>query len=200
MPVGNDVVDLNAPETRPGGVHPRFDTRVFTPDERGLIPCGPSADRIRWALWAAKESAFKAARQIQAAIRFIPRQFEVDLEGESRAEVTHDLAGRFAVRLEETAAWIHAVATPAHAVSRAAGARVAPLADLLPGIEASQAVRRLAVQAVSTALGLPERELRVVSTSRVPSIERKGEALPVDLSLSHHGRFVACAWKGRRGA
>jgi phosphopantetheinyl transferase (holo-ACP synthase) len=55
--VGNDVVDLRDPENQPEAIHPRFDDRVFTWAERARILAAGSPHRMRWVLWAAKESA-----------------------------------------------------------------------------------------------------------------------------------------------
>ena len=35
--LGNDVVDLGDPECREARLHPRFDARVFTPEERTAL-------------------------------------------------------------------------------------------------------------------------------------------------------------------
>ena len=62
--IGNDVVDLEDPETRPETFRPRFDERVFDPVERRAIAHDPRPHARRWAHWAAKEAAYKLARQL----------------------------------------------------------------------------------------------------------------------------------------
>ncbi len=64
MSIGNDVVDLSDPETRQQGLHPRFDERVFDPRERALLGDSDSPHVLRWAFWAAKESAYKALKRL----------------------------------------------------------------------------------------------------------------------------------------
>ena len=85
MLVGNDVVDLHDSESRPGALHPRFDVRVFTPDEREALSA--AAYPLRWTLWAAKESAYKVAKKLDPTVRFLPRDFVVGQIAEGRALV-----------------------------------------------------------------------------------------------------------------
>ena len=69
--------------------------------------------------------------------------------------------------------------------------------EWLSGIEASDpshapsdAVRDLARRDLAARFG---GGLSVAQRGRVPVLHRRGEPLPADLSLSHHGRFVAFA-------
>jgi phosphopantetheinyl transferase (holo-ACP synthase) len=197
LPVGNDVVDLRDGETRPGAVHPRFDLRVFTSEERALIAAARLPERLRWRLWAAKESAFKAARKLDAGLPFHPRRFAVRLLEDTRAEVTHRVAGPFHVWLEEARDWIHAVA--AHAGE--ARSRPPSAVEVLGGDEASPArlgerARELARRTIAPLLSVDSEHLAVVLHDRIPHLSREGSILPVDLSLSHHARVVACASAG----
>lgn len=59
---------------------------------------------------------------------------------------------------------------------------------------AGPAVRRLAKQAVGKIAGVDPQELEIASEGRLPRVQHKGAELAVDLSLSHHGRFVAVAF------
>lgn len=191
MPIGNDVVDLRDPEARPGSVHPRFDARVFTGEERRALEEGPAPERLRWTLWAAKESAFKAARKLDPDVRFLPRRFAVRMLGELRAEVRHGI-GRFHVWLEQARDWVHAVAAPAGEGRRPPGSRVERLGEDGPGPSAR--VRELALEVVAPLLPEEDVGARIVSRLGVPELWSGGRRLPLDLSLSHHGELVACSW------
>jgi phosphopantetheinyl transferase len=206
LPVGNDVVDLRDPENQPDAIHARFDERVFGPAERACIREADSPHRVRWALWAAKESAYKVARRMDARVHFSPRVFSVRISdpfpgrGRSiRAEVGH-AADRFQVDLQCTDDWIHAVATLSERIEESVRWKVdslTPLLDSAPDVrEASKQVRRLARSALASALSLVPSELVITAAARrVPHVWWRGRRLAVDLSLSHHGRFVACAWR-----
>ena len=77
--VGNDVVDLADAEAAPGACHSRFDTRVFGERERRQLEMADDPQRMRWILWAAKESAYKAARRCEPRVIFSPARAPVRL-------------------------------------------------------------------------------------------------------------------------
>jgi phosphopantetheinyl transferase (holo-ACP synthase) len=148
---------------------------------------------MRWSLWAAKESAFKALRKLDSQVRLIPRDFEVHLDGE-RAEVSHRL-GRFGVWLDHTDQWVHALAsqTGEKPEFRLDGDPSAYLGSDEEGLR--RRVRRLASSALGGLLEIAPSEIEIVFVDRVPQAQRQGQPLPFDLSLSHDGRFVSCAWE-----
>lgn len=173
--VGNDVVDLQDPETR--SAHPRFASRIGAPQ-----------DEV-WLHFAAKEAAYKALHKIDPAIRPIPRRFVVDVaEGVVRA------AGHIVRFTSETSQdFVHVVAwtgSPERIVG-VAPAEGDPSAD----------VRRRLQAAVAERLGLDAADLEVERLPQPgawdglapPRLLLRGAALPLDISLSHHGRFVAWA-------
>jgi len=62
--LGNDVVDLLDAESQPETFRPRFDERVFTEAERSEIAKSSRPLALRWALWSAKEAAYKLAKAL----------------------------------------------------------------------------------------------------------------------------------------
>jgi hypothetical protein len=197
--IGNDVVDLGDADSRVGGHHPRFDHRVFAPSERDLIAVGPAGERVRWLLWAAKESAYKAARREDARVLFSPRGFVVRLTPGAGATV--DAGGRtFDVELRAGGEHVHAIAQARADEQAAVYSAVARLDDADEATP-SAAVRRLAVATLARVLGVPERDLAIDRDGRVPRLCIRGRPSPAALSLSHHGRFVAfaCRWPRGRG-
>ena len=195
MLIGNDVVDLHDPESRPGAIHNRFDARVFTFDERKALSDSASAHELRWTLWAAKESAYKVAKKLDPAVRFLPRDFVVRRITEGRAVVMHE-TGPFDVRLRRTDEWVGAVATLTAAnapwTHRPITAGIERLE--VPGADPSQTVRELACAALALRMNLPPGQVLIAAARGIPVASWRNRRLPVDLSLSHHGRFVAWAW------
>ncbi len=198
------MVDLRDPENQPEAIHVRFDERVFTWGERARILAAASPHRMRWVLWAAKESAYKVARKIDPRVCFSPRAFVVRLPGVEigarqalLAEVSHAV-GRFQVRLEGTDEWVHAVASVSGAgVSRARWElrSLGRAARRVHGLEARARVRQLARSALATTLSIVPSDIVIAAAAkRVPRVWWRGRRLAIDLSFSHHGRFVACAW------
>ena len=193
MSVGNDVVDLADVESRLHGLHPRWAERVFAASERAELDASPTSERHRlhWALWAAKESAYKARKRNHREAVFSPGEFVVDLpplpaaDGIAAGRVVHR-GEEFALEMRFDAAWVHAVATSADERSARAFSRV----ERARG-EAGRAVRQLAVAGIGAALGLDPGRLEIAG--RPPVVLDRSHPMDVILSLSHHGRFLAFA-------
>ncbi len=212
MLVGNDVVDLHDRWSQPGRIHRRFDSRAFTAGEAAGILASRAAHRLRWSMWAAKESAFKVAKKLDDGTRFFPREFAVRMISDARAEVSHRV-GRFSVWLDQAEGWLHAVAAPladrptdgSFGPRSGAGdspprgtqarlARVRAERSAGPDDGPSFEVRELTRAGVGSLLGICPTEIEVASEGGIPVLHWQQRRLPLDLSLSHHGRFIACAW------
>jgi phosphopantetheinyl transferase (holo-ACP synthase) len=187
--IGNDVVDLGDPESGAEALHPRFDGRVFDGTERILIEASLHPERTRWLLWSAKESAYKAARKEDPGTVFSPVRFVVRIEGEARASVAVG-ARRFHVDLVAQVDHVHGVARGARDPS---GAVSTALAKLPERSGWNEAVRRLAIATLSPLLGVEPEHLAIHRDGRIPTLWIRGTRSAADLSLSHHGRFVAFA-------
>ncbi|TFG62533.1 MAG: 4-phosphopantetheinyl transferase family protein [Gemmatimonadales bacterium] len=195
LPVGNDVVDLQDPGNQPDAIHPGFDRRVFSESELRLIEAASTdSDRhvVRWTLWAAKESVFKLIQQCDESISFRPRAFAVRIEASDLAEVTYE-GSVYPVDLDISKQRLHAVArTPETDVTPVSGVdRPNPIPT--PST-ASSLVRAQAVRAIGEHLGIAPEEIAI--EGKIPRATRNGRRLPVDISLSHHGRYVAHAVLG----
>jgi phosphopantetheinyl transferase (holo-ACP synthase) len=187
--VGNDVVDLADPEVCFGPAHPRFDARVFAPLEREALRASGEPNRLRWMLWAAKEAAYKLLKKRDPKLVFSPVRFVAALDGSLRGEVVHE-GCTLRVSLRSDADALHAIATDdasdAGRVLSAVGAASEPF-------DPSTAARALAVRTLAERLGVPGAAFRFGRRARIPTLEVEALDAPLDLSLSHHGRFVAFA-------
>jgi 4'-phosphopantetheinyl transferase superfamily len=189
--VGNDVVDLADPETRLSGLHPRFDERVFCVAERAALEASRSRHLLHWALWAAKESAYKAQKRLEPETVFSPKEFEVELsplpaaDGAAVGRVVHR-GDVFDLKVRLVGAVVHAVATS----EDEADARVLWTTEDAQG-DPGVAARRLAASSIGSALGLDPADLRIVG--RPPVATFRDRRFELGVSLSHHGRFVAFA-------
>lgn len=197
MSLGNDVVDLGYPEARLDGLHPRFAERVFTPAEREALEASADRQLLHWALWAAKESAYKALARACPRAVFAPRTFEVDLPAPPSGaaavvgRVRH--GGRsFTLEVTRQGDALHALAWHDAGGIPGGGAPLweVAIADGEPGA----AVRRLAARAIGSMLGPDHEPIRIVG--RPPVAVGSTGPLDVVVSLSHHGRFVAVAAAG----
>jgi phosphopantetheinyl transferase (holo-ACP synthase) len=195
--LGNDVVDLADAEARLEGLHPRFEQRAFTAAERAALADSPHRQRLHWALWAAKESAYKALKQLDPSLAFSPRELEVTLGpetgGDERQGARELASGRVVRGSLELDLEVQFSGESVHAIARR---RIPAAAGILSAVEAaredaSAAVRRLATSAIGAALGIAPGQLRI--SGRPPLVWRGDDRLDLSLSVSHHGRFVAFA-------
>ena len=189
--LGNDLVDLADPESLPGSLHPRFDARVFDTSERAGIG-GPGGDVLRWVLWAAKESAYKAVRRLDPGTIFSPRRFGVRLRKAGAKRWVGRV--RHANRLCRVDARVRG--TRVHAVALVEGRTASDLivgAAGTAGPAPSQAVRDLARARLAEWLAEDAGDVGFGRRGRVPCVRVRGRTLPVILSFSHHGRYVGFA-------
>jgi len=191
--LGNDVVDPADPEARAGSVHPRFDARVFDAVETAALRRS-GASGLRWVLWAAKEGAYKAARQLDRRTLFSPRRFAVRLveaePGRWRGRVQHG-SGSYSAAVRVSDSRVHAVVIAAD-VPRPATDLIA-VASRCAGDRPSQSVRQLARARLASWLGAEPSSLEFGRSGRAPCLQVDGERLPIALSFSHHGSQVGFA-------
>ena len=188
--VGNDVVDLADRSVAAGPRHPRFDARVFAPSEHRALRESPEPNPLRWALWAAKEAAYKVAKKLDGAAVWSPQRFVVSFERGLAGTVEH--AGRrIPVQVECDAERVHALASDRVESLPRVRSCVATFAG--PEAGASAAVRQLARERLAPLLGVPVEAVEISRNGRIPVLRVGGSDAPFDLSLSHHGRFVAFA-------
>lgn len=204
--IGNDVVDLAHPATRSGAQHPRFDARVFTGAERAALAQSPAAQRLRWIFWAAKESAYKAARKLDSRAIWSPARFAVQLEPAEPRELTalcgavRHGAVTFSLLVESNAEQVHALAFCAR-ISAPDALHHFGVAPCAKDAKAGDAVRAAARREIAAWLGAAPQDICIGRRGRIPTLHIAG--LPpeaADLSLSHHGRFVAWACGIERAA
>lgn len=200
--VGNDVVDLTDSEADASTLHPRFDQRVFTETERAMLGSSPQSARERWALWAAKEATYKLARRLDAGVVFSPSRFAVELA--DRTSRSGPRAGQVRCPAGSFDVWIHEDADHVHAIALLPGTNRGEVlmavdrpewnGELVGPEGPGRAARQLARAHVGAALGLPAAALDVRKRGRIPELHLGGSRLEGDLSISHHGAFVAFAY------
>ncbi|MDH4016507.1 MAG: 4'-phosphopantetheinyl transferase superfamily protein [Actinomycetota bacterium] len=212
--VGNDVVDLADVDADASTYSSRFDDRVFTADEQRWIDAAVDPSRARWEIWAAKEAAYKAVKRDRPSTVFSPSAFEVELDAHGSCDaggLTRSIgvvrgAGSDAalgdgeclrVEVESNVDRVHAVARRDGEVAPDFEVAMLPAAGDAGDIDPSAFVRRRLVRKLAAALGVPTARLTLDRRKRVPIVLLDGREIPIEASLSHHGRFVACAWSQR---
>ena len=221
--VGIDVVDLAHARCVGKHEDARFLRRVLSEAELEDVSVSGEPARKLWQLWAAKEAAFKVASKVRPKVpAFVHAAFRVAADGPgpgrgfgrvSWEELSlpvhwHQQGDRVAAL-----AWNGATADAAVEWGWGAASDLdpdphAPLDALLVRFTArerrpvhsrpSALVRLAARAALATALDVAEARVEVVCkegpTGRIPpEALLDGHAAPADVSLSHHGRWLAWA-------
>lgn len=188
--LGNDIVDLCASDP----AHPRFSERTCSTGERAWIAACARPAAALWLFWAAKEASYKAISKRWRTTIFSPARIVVEWRGADYTDQMSGCARYNGVQCELRAdtredvthciAWVGARDI---AVARQRGGAYTQL----PSCHESVAVRTLA-QALA-GQSLPGAEIRTAADG-IPRIYQAGLAQPAyDVSLAHHGRFVAAA-------
>jgi len=129
--------------------------------------------------------------QITDNVRVVMRQVAA-----GHAVVRH-AAGRFEVSFHGADDWVHAIATLSDGIGlerRTFGVIERVARGRSAASDASARVRAMARSALGSMLSIAPGEIEIASDGRVPVALWHESPLPVDLSLSHHGSFLACAW------
>ncbi len=171
--LGNDVVDLQNADSRPESFRPRFDARVFSEEERRVISRDANPLALRWAHWAAKEAAFKLAKQADPDFVFSPSRLRVEFEpirasyGQqiqrfgmvTRLDSISIAPESIEVRSFESAERVHVVALSVGADWGAVSGAVESIESL--SVDPSVAVRELAIHEIARVLGVAPNRLAV---------------------------------------
>jgi len=212
-PVGNDIVDLGDPGNRGKSSDRRFVERVFTAGEQRRIAAAVRPDALLWALWAAREAAYKAFSRHDPRVASIPKTYRICLDGDGEAALAgrsgaaglpFELGGRviappgeLALRLSLTEGYVHALAASEPDALAGICWRVAETdAAALPAEYPSALIRRLLLTEIAGRLGCPVEELTVRSEKTgpgAPGVFWGERLLTAGISLSHDGRFAAFA-------
>jgi phosphopantetheine--protein transferase-like protein len=201
-PVGNDVVDLKHPGNQGKDKDERFLGRVFTAQERDRIAGAARPDKLLWALWAAKEAAFKVVSRDDPTVCSTPRRYDILLDPLAVSEAC--LAGRVITPKGELALRIIVTDDYVHALSAATDGNLDRIFQRVDRMnvgedagEASVFVRRQLLREVARCLDCPLGELSIRKEPLgpgAPFVLRRGQPLAVEISLSHDGRFAAFAF------
>ena len=192
--IGNDLVYLADPEISGHHLRPRFVERVCAPAERSRLEGSDEPLVLLWSLWAAKESAYKAASKVHPGLVFAPRLYEID----AGMGLVRYRDSAMPLRLSTEPLWVHAVAVFGE---RDPGRALAGVAPIPPGMHQSDAARDLACRGVADHLGLPVERLAVERPPEPgardglapPRLLLDGQPSGIDVSLSHDGPFAAFA-------
>ena len=209
--LGNDVVNLEDPDSTDALENAEFRERVFTPAEQRHIDTSPYPLAALWGIWAAKESAYKALKRVFPDTLFAWREYETDLEKNQVSYQGHCLfywlnRNNRSVSVlclgelkagENTAAPREDLVHKVNLWIKALDSR----ADIPDAKNQSASIREWCVKKVARTLELERDGVTISEFSSAtqeedqnPGILYNGERTPHLISLSHHGRYMACAF------
>jgi len=208
-------VDLSHPGCRNKATDARFLERVFDDRERERILSAPDVDRALWRVWGAKEAAFKVVSKLRGAPPpFSHTRLWVTRDDAEGGVVSYgDSHVSFVETPRDSEGRVHVLAWPEGDLSRLE-TRIELLPGGAPPVEtltdrerravysvASGWIRVLARAHVAGILGVPETQVEIVCSPGppgrgIPRLLVGGEPGGWDISLSHHGRFLAWALRG----
>lgn len=78
---GNDIVDITLPETLGKAFDTRYINHICAEKEGNFIASSSDRHTSLWAIWAAKEAAFKVVKKTDPKLGFSPKKYLVDYLG-----------------------------------------------------------------------------------------------------------------------
>ena len=183
----------------------RFINRVFTPDEQKQLLDSTNPDTMLWALWTAKETAYKIASKSHAAVFSVPRAYKVNFEADlaeldensAVSGVVETSCGPIQMKVFQTCDFVHCIGTTG--TFKAIDSIIWGVQRINTSMNESFFVRKAARKSLSLYLNhnpdeIEIRRLRGPYGLEPPIVYVKDRRAMIDISLSHEGRFVAYAF------
>ena len=192
--IGNDIVDIEYSRLESNWKRRGFLDKLFTNKEQEVIHNYYDAEVMIWNLWSAKESVYKIVSRKEGRIFYTPKQFEIfpdelPVDGFfSSGSVAHGENTFFYETIFEKGC-IHTIAFEKeknyHSSFHSIGKDQSP----------SLFVRKKLLEKMAEYI--PEqKELRILKNHLgIPFLQFNVDE-KLDLSISHHGRFVGYAFPG----
>ena len=207
--IGNDIVDLADPRAAGKSRDLRFMDRVFTAKERQAIFNHVNRDLYLWSLWAGKETAYKALCKIYSALSSAPGRYEIELFPSAgpvpERGVARTPCGSVSLRLFTGRDHLHCIGVTAGHDTDSVMWDVARIdrGNADPGYQ-SEIVRNMIKRAASCYLKESPETMEIVRIRGPrglgpPVLYVRKAQTTLDISMSHDGRFVACALQDIRG-
>jgi hypothetical protein len=207
--IGNDVVDLTDPRAVGKSQDIRFMDRVFTMNEQKAIFNHNNRDVFLWSLWAGKETAYKAICKIHPDVSSAPRRYEIELFSSAglvpERGAAHTPFGLVSIRLFVRSDHLHCVGVTEDIDMDSVMWNVSKIdQDRSSSDYQSDIVRKMTKQKASCYLNESPDTIEIIRERGrhglgPPVLYVRNTKTAIDISMSHDGRFVACALHDIRG-
>ncbi|PKN59834.1 MAG: hypothetical protein CVU53_06220, partial [Deltaproteobacteria bacterium HGW-Deltaproteobacteria-11] len=178
----------------------RFLQRVFTLPERERIAAAGDPDAVMWALWAAKETAYKVVRKMNPLAASTPRLYPVLLSAGDHGSIRSGMVctphGPVCIRVSVAGEYLHCIgASPPDILEHVLwDIKRLPPAEEGGDHDPSMAVRRLARRRLAELLHASAADITIRRFQDShgwgpPRPYFRGKPAPFDLSFSHDGAF-----------
>lgn len=203
--IGNDIVDFSAPGAVGKHHDERFVARVFTGNERQWIEDDSNPDRMLWTLWSCKETAYKAVGKSHRRTAWAPVRYTVHIEEmisrRSIRGVVGTPAGNVLFEAGIEGNFVHCIGT---------SGTLCDLQSIVTGVnrcsrnrevppDLSKEARALIVERLASHGAGGKGSIKILRPGGArglnpPIVSIGGRIAPIDISLSHDGLYVACAF------
>ncbi len=206
--VGNDIVDFRSKGTRGRSGDKRFLDRVLTHDEKQELKHHDNPETLLWIFWAAKETAFKAMSKSSPRISSAPRRYRVNLTPDPSRSVYEGIVKTplkpVAVKTFVEKDHVHCIGVTGSCRALVKIVHCRERIESRPGVmptpeQESDLVRKLARDRMAVSLNINAEDIQIKRDRQdnhlgPPRVCIKGKNPGPDISLSHHGRYAACAF------
>jgi phosphopantetheinyl transferase (holo-ACP synthase) len=195
--IGNDIIDLNELHRHPRAGHIRFRRKILAEPEMEWLRLSVNPALDIWKLWALKESAYKCYFQRTRHRFFSPRKFICQMVLHSCADEEQAIVvspvGLLYAEIYQTEQYIHTLCGDER--ERLQKANVHELTMPEPDVRAQSAfLREKALHLIAQYRSCAPDELTWTDAAGHPQLLQLGALLPIDISLSHHGRWGAAVF------
>ena len=200
MPViGNDIVAINDAHNRASFSNPRYLIKTMTKSEKQAISIATQHPFLPFAIWSAKESAYKIMVKRGLKKSFCPIDFSVRFT----TIKSNELKGR--VSYFDHRVHVNSIVTPAYVHTIGTESENHENKQIFHGVKqidedskSSESIltREFLKEDIQKRFGYVLGDLRIISdiNTNVPLVQVNGRSLPIDLSLSHDSGYVSYAY------
>jgi phosphopantetheinyl transferase (holo-ACP synthase) len=194
--IGNDLVDLKDYDTE---TNPRFKERILT--EYELHELRRDSTPV-WLYWAAKETGYKVIKKTIKDLKFIPKEFELDKNNKTIKYKDMVVACDWLI----TEQYVYLYGSSDNVKLGQIHNWISEIKDYEDKKEQSKLVRLLAKANISKLLKISEDSISFknepfIDETTVPKKSNYYPRLLIDgitsshqISFTHHGRYIACAF------
>jgi phosphopantetheinyl transferase (holo-ACP synthase) len=184
--IGNDIVDLDIVLKENKASNLRYLNKICTENEIKTIQGSIDPNITLWRIWTIKEAAYKIINKSNGIRAYIPKKIETVLISEAEAEVNSPWGKISVFTILSNDHYIHSIA------SISDNPFFAGVEKVYPESNPSESVRICCLQDLVNKMNLKSNvSLQIRTENNIPFVYLNEDKLPVNLSLSHHGKFVA---------